>query len=266
LPSRPYYWDAEAAGDNTQDFDPEAANQMLEDAGYSDADGDGIREMPGGGNPLVFQFLTLNDIGSSNESGEYIKDWLQDIGIKVELKPVSTGKAYDAWYAHDFDAYIWNWGNEPDPDFILSIFSSGQCDNWSDGCYQNPAYDKLYEEQRAATDTQERHAIVDEMQQLLFAEAPEVILFYENDLQAWRKDRWEGFVPQPSPDGQVIYTFGPASYINIRPPAANASGSTEVAESSSSSSTWILIGVAALVIAALAFVVVKRRKPDEDRE
>ena len=32
-----------------------AANQMLDDAGYKDVNGDGVREMPDGKNPLIFR-------------------------------------------------------------------------------------------------------------------------------------------------------------------------------------------------------------------
>ena len=255
------------SGDTTQDYDPAEANRVLDEAGYMDTDGDGIREMPGGGNPLVFQILTLTDSTSSTDSGEYIKDWLKEIGIKVELKPVTTGKAYDAWYAHDFDAYIWGWGNDPDPDFTLSIFTTGQCDVWSDGCYSNPAYDKLYEEQRASTDETARAAIVNQMQEIIYQDVPEVILYYEQDLQAWRKDKWTGFTPQPAPGGSVLYSFGPATYLNLKPVVAGADSSGTDGSSDSSSSTliWVIVGLVVLV-AIVAIVMMRRRTPDEDRE
>lgn len=256
------------SSDTTQDFDPAEANRLLDEAGYEDTDGDGIREMPGGGNPLVFQFLTLTDSTSSTDSGDYIKGWLADIGIKVELKPVTTGKAYDAWYAHDYDAYIWGWGNDPDPDFTLSIFTTGQCDVWSDGCYSNPEYDELYEAQRAATDEAERAAIVNQMQEIIYQEVPEVILFYEQDLQAWRKDKWTGFTPQPAPNGSVLYTFGPATYLNLKPAAAGGDGGTSgdgASDDSNSTTIWIIVAVVILV-AIILVVVMRKRTPDEDRE
>ena len=63
-----------------------------------------------------------------------------------------------------FDAYIWGWGGDPDPDFILSIFKSSQCGIWSDGCYNDPAYDKMWEQQHYELDpekrTQEINAII----------------------------------------------------------------------------------------------------------
>jgi hypothetical protein len=44
----------EPPGDELMAFDLDAATQLLEDNGYRDTDGDGVREMPDGGRPLVF--------------------------------------------------------------------------------------------------------------------------------------------------------------------------------------------------------------------
>ena len=43
------------------DFDLAKANKILEDAGYKDTDGDGVREMPGGGEPLKFTYYVRSD-------------------------------------------------------------------------------------------------------------------------------------------------------------------------------------------------------------
>ena len=42
-------------------FDLDEANQILDDAGYKDTDGDGIREMPGGGQPLKFRYAVRSE-------------------------------------------------------------------------------------------------------------------------------------------------------------------------------------------------------------
>ena len=53
-------------------FDIDLANQILDDAGYLDTDGDGIREMPDGGIPLVFRLNWPSDsTWSSPRGGDY---------------------------------------------------------------------------------------------------------------------------------------------------------------------------------------------------
>ncbi|MEX0832843.1 MAG: ABC transporter substrate-binding protein [Actinomycetota bacterium] len=244
-------------------FDITQANQMLEDAGYEDTDGDGIREMPGGGDPLKYEFLVLTDYPVSVPSGKLIKGWLKQIGMDVDLVPVDTGKAYDAWYAHDYDAYVWGWGPDPDPDFILSIFTSGSCDVWSDGCYSNKEYDKLYEQQRVATSPEERKAITDQMAQMLYEEVPEVFLYWEDDLQAYRSDRWTGFVAQPPPDGYLIYQYGAYSYLSIRP-VAGSEGSAAEAQAGIPPMVWVAVAGGVVVLIGIVMAV-RRRTSEEDK-
>ena len=81
---------------------------------------------------------------------------------------MTDSKLYDQWYGFDWDLIIYSWGVGPDPDFILSSFTSEQCGYWSDTCYANPEYDRLYKEQQAALDPDERQAIVYEMQQIMY--------------------------------------------------------------------------------------------------
>ena len=49
-------WTPDIPADQLYDFDLDKAKQILEDAGYKDTDGDGVREMPGGGKPLNFTY------------------------------------------------------------------------------------------------------------------------------------------------------------------------------------------------------------------
>ena len=122
--------------------------------------------------------------------------------------------------------YIWGWGPDPDPDFILSTYTTDQCGVWSDTCYSNPEYDQLYEEQQTSTSPEERQLIVEQMQQILYDDIPEVVLWYDNDLQAYNSDRWTDFSYQPTPNaegegGYVLFQFGNYSYISIdRSPGA----------------------------------------------
>jgi peptide/nickel transport system substrate-binding protein len=264
-PQDRWFWDPAANGDTTQDYNPQLANQMLDQAGYKDTNGDGIREDPKTGLPLTFTFLVLTTDPYSSDLGEFIKSWLKDIGMAVTLRPVTENKALDLWYAHDYDGYIWGWSGRPDPDFMLSIFTTDQCDNWSDGCYSNPEYDKLYLEQRAAMTEEERAPIVDQMQKIVYDQVPEVFLIYENDLQAYRNDRFTGFLPSPEPNGPLIYSDGPWSYINIKPlaTAGGAQAPTTSKSSGLSPVVWIVIVVLILAIIG-AVMLVKSRLSDED--
>lgn len=253
-------WHWEPTGNEVQAYDPTGAERLLDTAGYEDVNGDGWRETPDG-EPWSLEVLTIADEVYSVPEGKLIVGWMKDVGIRTTIKTVSEGKAYDVWGAQDFDMYVWAWGPSPDPDFILSIFTTDMCLWWSDGCYSDPAYDQMYEEQRAATDPAAREALVQEMQRYLYDENPEIVLLYPSFLQAYRTDRFTGFVKQPAQQGSLYYAYGPYSYMNITP--VTAEGGAARSSTGVPVAVWIVLGVVVLIGAVVAL---RRRSTDADAE
>ena len=68
---------------------------------------------------------------------------------------------------------------------------------WSDSGYHNPEYDQLYLDQQQIVDKNERQKVVWKMQEMIFNDKPYIPLYYENMLQAYRSDRFTGFIPSP---------------------------------------------------------------------
>ncbi len=238
----------------------EKAKALMDQAGYKDTDGDGIREMPDG-TPLEFDLLVLANNESSNGAGKYVKEWLTELGWKVNLKALGGGKITSLWYDSDYDGYIWYWTGDPDPDFMLSIFTSGQCLVWSDTCWSTPEYDKLYEKQRKETDPVARGELVDQMQQIYYEEVPEIMLFYTKDLQAVRTDKWQGFQHSPEPSGGYIYAWGPFSYINLQP----AVGAENAPSGESGGSNAVLyVGIALILLIGIGLALRARGRRAED--
>jgi peptide/nickel transport system substrate-binding protein len=259
LPASP--WHTEPPADELYNFDPAKANQILDDAGYVDTDDDGVREAPNGGQPLEFNILTLNSSAGSNDTGKLMQGWMKDIGIQFNLQPVSESKAYALWAEGDFDAYIWSWGGDPDPDFILSIFTTHQCLSWSDGCYSNKQFDEWYAEQQSIFDRDERKAFIDTMQLFVYEQIPEMVLNYPFYLQAYRTDTFTGYVPTPSNGGALLFGWGPYSYINLKP----VTGDAAAVSGGGGSNAILYLGIGAVLVIALVFMMSRRRRADEDR-
>lgn len=137
----------------------------------------------------------------------------------------------------DFDAYLWGWNPDPDPDFILSVFTTAQCGSWSDGCYSDPEYDRMYEQQQLAQTTEQRREIVADMQQHLYDDVAEVILLYESDMEGYRTDTFTGYAPTPPPDGYMVFGYLPYPYMNVRP-VTGAAG-TQAGQGSSGIPLWV---------------------------
>jgi peptide/nickel transport system substrate-binding protein len=256
-----WYWDP---GSETIPWDIPGANALLDNAGYADTDGDGIRNAPDGHN-LDWTYTVPSDDEDRIKATELISGWLKQIGIKATPKVVTTAKMNDVWLANDYDIYSWGWGPDPDPDFILSTYTSNQCGVWSDTCWSNQEYDKLYREQQTPDSLEQRQQIITKMQELWYRDIPQVVLWYTNDLQAYRSDRWSGFVQQPAPEGDeqgsVLYQYGLYSYLSITPKTAAAG--TQTGSGGVSAVVWIAILVAAIVIIG-AVMFIRRRTSDED--
>jgi len=250
-PLSPFHY--EPTEDEFINFDLAEANRLLDDAGYADTDDDGVREMPGGGDPLVFDTVVIPTVESSVPSGRVISQWVSQIGISMELRPVSEDKYYDLWRSGDFDAYIWGWTPDPDPNFILSIFTTDECLSWSDGCFTDPEYDEMYEAQQRAESLEERKEIVNEAQQFVYDEVPEIVLFYSNTLQAYRTDTFEGYIVAPDPDGWLLFQYGADSYLTVHPVSDEALGPRGTG--SISTMVWLAIagGIAAVFVALVLF-------------
>lgn len=243
-------------------FDIAGANQLLEDNGYTDTDGDGVRNDPKTGDNLDFRFILRSESENGARLGEYVSGWLKQIGIATKSEVVGDGKLVSAWYDNDYDLYIWGWGPDPDPDFILSTFTSSQCGGWSDTCYSNPDYDKLYTDQQTAKTPEERQAIIYQMQQTIYNDIPEIVLYYDKALEAYNSTKWEGLEDNisPTPEGFLWGQYTPYSALTLRP-----RGTATATESSSS--TGLLVGgilLAIVVVIAIVLIARRRGRSEED--
>jgi peptide/nickel transport system substrate-binding protein len=250
-----------AAPETPITYDPEEANRILDEAGYADTDNDGIRETPDG-EPMEMRFVVRTEAPETIDAGEFIVEWLRDIGVSLKTEAVNDSKLGDIWYANDYDLYIWGWGVEPDPNFQLSTYTTDQCGVWSDTCYSNQEYDQLFEDQQKAASLEEREALVAQMQQILYEDRPEMVLWYDNYLQAYRGDKWTGFVKQPTEGGTILFQYGHYSDLQIQP--ASAGGATDAGGGGGGVSPVLWIAIAAVVIVIVGVVVTRRRGADEE--
>lgn len=255
-------------------FDLEGAKQLLEEAGYRDTDGDGVREMPPGsldpGRPLEFRYFVRSNEQTSVDAAQFIKPWLEEIGIKANVEVVTSGRLGDIINAGEYDMFSWGWIPDPDPDSALSWFTcdqrppDGKSYGNNDAYYCNPEYDRLYELQRTTTDIQERWEIVHQMQKIFYEDAAYSVMWYDPILSAWRSDRFTGFRPQPRPNGDPLEGWGGPSAVwwTLRPVGAGGVGAGPETRGIPAGA-WIGIG-AGIVIILAAVLLGRRRRVEED--
>ncbi len=188
------YW----YNDTLQDyaFDIAQANQILDDAGYLDTDGDGIREMPDGSRPLLFRLQWPTDIPEAPRIAEILSQTWAQIGVKTEPQAQDPDALTTLCCpAFDFDLMIWGWSWGPDPNDPLGVMRTDQIPTGSSETgYANPEFDALYDQQAIELDRVKRRAIVFQMQEIVFNDVVYIIPYYQDLVQAYRTDRFTGWV------------------------------------------------------------------------
>ena len=66
-------------------------------------------------------------------------------------------------------------------------------------------------------------------QQMVYDANAYIVTEYYDYLQAYRSDRYTGFVEQPTGDGAILFQYGIYSYLNIEPVTGDGGSSGEPA-------------------------------------
>ena len=259
-------WMPKIPADKVFDFDLAKAKQILEDAGYKDTDGDGVREMPGGGQPLNFKYMVRSDGETAPKTAEYVTGWLKEIGIATTQKVASDTELTTIIGKGDYDIFAWGWTPYVDPDTMLSYFRCNQIASdpadptnyYNDANTCDPEYDKLYKQQNVELDPQKRLDIVHQMLTRFQQWGTYHVLYTYPDTQAYVKDRFTGWTRQPANIGPVVYSNTSPTYAQLKP----VSGSSDD-DGGGSGGIIAIIVVALLALAGIAFWLMRRRTADE---
>jgi len=252
------YWHLTIPDDQLIPFDPEGANRLLDEAGYARGP-DGVRIDPSNGQPLKIRLPVSNDTAGSQPAGQLVAGFLKNIGISVTVQPVTAGKMYDIQQSGTFDAYIWYWSGNPDPDYQLSVFTSSMCGDLSDGCWRDPKFDAMYQRQHDTPDPTKRKVIVDEMQKYVYDQIPDIVLAYPNAIEAYRTDKVTNLTPVPGKSGYLTPSYSYTSFVTARP-AAGDTGSPATAGLPS----WVwLVVIGSVAVGAVVLFRRSGRRTDE---
>ena len=106
--------------------DVAAANRLLDEAGWSDTDGDGFREDEAG-NTVAFTLLTNAGNSVREQIGTIIQQGLTDIGIDTDYQVIDFGDLVARLtVTHDWDAVIIGFTGDPDPHGGIAFWHSSE--------------------------------------------------------------------------------------------------------------------------------------------
>ncbi|MBR5315243.1 MAG: hypothetical protein IKU44_00505, partial [Firmicutes bacterium] len=170
------------------------AKKLLDDAGYKDTDGDGIREM--NGKKISIELITASERSSwQTATVNSLISNCGEAGIEITWAPMEKTAMWDTCYDGnpDWQMTIDGWGGDVDPGFGLCIFQDYEVAGYAGVSYQNPEYDALFEKVYSTSDEKERAKYIEECQALIYEECPYTFLCYDKTIQAINSAKWTGF-------------------------------------------------------------------------
>lgn len=191
------------------------ANQLLDDAGYIDTDGDGTRNFPDSEDEMTFDMQVLDWDTISVDAGTAIADELMEIGISVSVEPTDDSIMYDNLYAlpRKYRMYEMSHGYGGYPDHVWWRMHSCNDISWGDNCYglHNDTMDAALDDLLHATNDTLRTEAATEVQKLSVELAPYIPLFLSDDTHAIRKE-WLNYTFVP---GGIFTSMNRLTMLNI---------------------------------------------------
>ncbi len=188
-----------------QDLDK--AEALLDEAGWTDHDNDGIRDKEIDGRLVPFEFtLLVNQQPFRIAICTLLKENLEQIGVIANVRPVEVTALQEMMQKKSFQACFSGWGSGTDPDSSENIWKTGEMRNYCG--YSNPEVDRLFAEGRRELDRSRRAEKYARIQEILYEDQPYTWLFWRNSFYGFSKDL-RGYVF--SPRGPYHYSPGSGS-------------------------------------------------------
>jgi peptide/nickel transport system substrate-binding protein len=145
---------------------------LLDEAGWVDENGDGVREKDG--QKLAFTVTVITGDQARRPIAEVAQQYFADVGIELSIQEAPVATILEGLTNCTMDAGLFNWTyGELDPDPFATLHSDGG-DNFA--CLKNEEMDKLIEEGVSVVDPEKRQPIYYQIQELFVEEVPVLYL------------------------------------------------------------------------------------------
>ena len=168
------------------EYDPEVANQLLDEAGY-----------PKGDNGVRFTaVLTTYAVPITVDLADVVKEQLSKVGIDIKIRALDVTTAIEVTQVKkDFELAVYAWYQGPDPFMLNSYFIPDGLNNVYS--YDNPRVTELLLEATSTVDVEERKKLYFEAQEYLLQDMPRIPLFTQAQHQVYNPE-FHGFWFEPA--------------------------------------------------------------------
>ena len=179
-------------------FDQQQAAALLDQEGWKDSNGDGIRDK--GGKPLRFTLLS-SDQTLNRSVVEMVQAQLRRIGVQVDARALEFQTLRAQHVARDFDGVFTSWvlDNFNMTSAATALFHSrlaARAGSTNRSSVKIPELDRLLDQAFSATDETQARAIWKQITEVLQREQPVTFMYWLNELAGTQKSM-QGVVMDP---------------------------------------------------------------------
>ena len=181
-------------------YDPEAAMALLDELGYVDADGDGMREQPDGS-----EWVVPFTIGSEDEwrrQGEVLAAQWADVGIPAEIELMDFGSMLELTTTGTHDVFLSLYGYS-DPLILTYFFDPDRKGGSNRAWYSTDELTELLLTADSDMNQETRYETITQISEYLIQESPWVFLLVPNTLTGVRAELHDWKI-HPA-DGSLLY-------------------------------------------------------------
>jgi peptide/nickel transport system substrate-binding protein len=178
IPTGPFYVFGKQADPNIKPwpYDPEKSKHLLDEAGWVDTDGDGVRDKDGV--PFRFHYTTVSGLSLHTQLSILVKSECAKVGIDVIPDPYEGTVFFQRIHDRQFDAVNMAWGGglAQDP---YQIWHSSQIGNRGSNYvgFNNAEADRLMEEARKTLDEEKRDELYHRFHRIIHQEQPYTFIY-----------------------------------------------------------------------------------------
>ena len=195
-PISPVYTEFTKANITQPAYDTAAAGALLEEAGYKDTNGDGIRETADG-TKLSFTIMYKSTLANVDGVMSILQAGTKEAGIELVLQPVDAATfSANVTQGHKYDISYSSWGTIDDVDTtLLTCFGIGQTLNFME--FNSQEQEDLLLAMQGETDYEKRVEMLDQWQTWFVENLPTCHLLVPNNTYVANTANYEGWAICP---------------------------------------------------------------------
>ena len=244
----PYSYDWQ--GDKAQRKNITAARQLLAEAGYQGGIDPKTQEA------LILYFDTTSVSIDDRPTMNWYRKQFEKLGIKLVIRATDYNRFQEKIRAGNAQIFVWGWNADyPDPEnlFFLLYGPNSKVKHGGENAvnYQNPEFDRLFEQMRNSDNSEQRYQLIQHMQEIVRRDAPWAFGFHPKNFSLFHS-WYSNLKPHSMANNRLKYT------------KIDAAARTQKRQAWNKPVFWpLLVGGLLLVLMSLPAVKAYRRRAKE---